>query len=186
MCTMLAIALAGSRSITSHHAIAPVVQAALASGASLSVGCCVGADALCIHAALAIPSGPQALHIYGIGCCVGASARGWCSLSAVGEVRAALAAGAHVLPWCGGSARIPLAARLVRRSQAVVASAQALMLFSPGFGSLATAAFAAARSMPVFVFGAPPAPVCAGGKWAQSSLFGRPCWAWQPTQARLI
>jgi len=187
---MLTIALAGSRHLQSPAIVAPVVRAALAAGHQLRVGCCVGADALVIQAALAA-GGAQQLHVHGIGALGGVGraqwAQGWCSLSAVSAVRAAQGAGAHVHGWCGGSAPIPLAARLIRRSQAVIAGASALILFAPGAGSLAVAALAVTRGMPVFAFGPLPAPVPgSAGAWAPSSLFGLPCWAWQLAQASLL
>lgn len=103
---MTTFALAGSRRLQSPAIVAPVVQAALAAGHQLSVGCCVGADALCIQSALAA-GGAEQLHVYGIGIpCAGATTRnhGWCSFSAVAAVRAALLAGAHVHGGCGGDA----------------------------------------------------------------------------------
>ena len=175
-------ALAGSRSISSHPAIAPVVQAALAAGASLRVGCCTGADALVIQSALQA-GGASQLRVFAQ---FAAGGQGWCSLSATLAVGAALHGGASVQFGAGGPLSLPLAARLVRRSQAVIAGAQALVLFAPGAGSLSVAALAAAAGAQVFAFGSLPAPVSAAGAWASSSLFGLPCWQWQPAQASLF
>ena len=182
---MPTFALGGSRNLSSHPAIAPVVQAALAAGHTLRVGCCTGADALVIRSALAA-HGAAALRVFAQFAPGGAGA---CSVSAVGAVAAALAAGASVRFCAGGpvfAAGVQRSARLIRRSQAVIAGAQALVLFAPGAGALSVAALAAAAGTQVFAFGSLAAPVCAGGAWAPSSLFGLPCWAWQPAQASLF
>lgn len=181
------LALGGSRHLQSSALVGQVVRAALAAGCQLSVGCCVGADQQVIAAALAVSGGAARLSVFaqfaGVWRAVGA-----CSVSAVAAVRAAVEAGASVQFLAGGSLAVPLAGRLIQRSQAVVQSARALVLFAPGQGSLAVAAFAVSVGRPVFAFGtgAPIAIPGAGGRWVTSSLFGLPCWSWQASQLNLF
>jgi len=180
--------------------VVSVVGAVLAGGSSVSVGCCVGADALVAFVALraagvpvpvpggavqaargapvlaAVPAVPGALGRLSVFAAFGPGGAGACSLSAVGVVAAAAQAGASVRWWAGGGAAVPLRGRLAARSAACVRSAQALVLFSPGAGSLAAALPAAlAAGLPVFVF-APSAPSCVGG-WVAGSFAGQACWA---------
>lgn len=177
--------------------VSAVVQAVLAGGGSVSVGCCVGADAQVIQSVLAA-GGAARLSVFGVGGLLCGVGRGWCSLSALPAVLAAAAAGARVSWWAGGSSVVPLAARLIRRSQAVVSSAQALVLFQPGSGSLAVAAIAVAQGKTVLAFSGhslpvlpggcqPPAPIpgCAGA-WVPSFFAGFACLQWQPAQVSLF
>ena len=147
-------------------------------GVSLRVGCCVGADALAVVSALAW-GGAARLSVFAA---FGVGGAGACSLSAVQPVAAAVRAGASVRFLAGGPLSLPLAARLWRRSCAVVRGAGALVLFDPGAGSLAVAGFAVAQALPVVAFaaGAPGSPRgCAGG-WVAAHLVGVPCWLWAP------
>lgn len=190
------VAFGGSRSISPsmQAVVSAVVQSVVAAGVPVSVGCCIGADAQVIQSALAA-GGAARLSVFAA---FGPGALGACSLSAIPVVSWAAAVGARVAWWAGGSAVVPLAARLIQRSQAVVASAQVLVLFQPGLGSLAAASSAVAQGKPVFAFSGhslpavsggcqPPAPVpgCAGS-WVPSSFFGFSCLQWQPAQASLF
>lgn len=174
------LALGGSRSLNHCPLVGAVVQSAISAGASLSVGCCVGADALVIQAALGIS--PRALRLFAQ---FSQSGQGALSISAVGPVQAAVSAGAPVQWLAGGALSVPVQARLIQRSQAVVQSAQALALFAPGAGSLAVAAFAVSVGRPVFVF-APCAPSLAGGAFVAGHLFGHSCWQFVPSQLSLF
>lgn len=180
-----AVAFGGSRSLASSPVVVPVVAAVLGGGARVSVGCCVGADALVVSAALGCRparwSQVSVLAAFGPG---GAGSAG--ALSSVAGVAAAAQFGASVAWWAGGGPAVPLRARLAQRSAAVVAGAAAagrgaLVLFSPGAGSLAAALPAAVRlAVPVFVF-APAAPSAL--PFAAGSFAGFPCWAWAPGAA---
>lgn len=182
-------AVGGSRNI--HHPspeqkqLEQVVYTMLKSGMQLSVGCCSGADALALQLASQVaPSQVQCFAQFGPGPeCAGELVR----LSASGSVQSAAARGVVVHWLAGGPLSVPPAARLIRRSQAVVQSAQALVLFAPGAGSLSVAAFAVSVGRPVFVFGShAPATIGAGGQWVASSLLSLSCWSWQSAQLSLL
>jgi len=180
------LALAGSRSLSTSALVVPVVAGLLASPVrvSLRVGCCVGADALAVVAALAW-GGASRLSVFAA---FGTSPTypGACSLSAVEPVAAAVRAGASVRFLAGGPLSLPLSARLWRRSCAVVRGAGALLLFEPGAGSLAVAGFAVGRGLPVVAFGAVPpgAPRGCEGSWESRRLVF-PCWGWVPAADQL-
>jgi len=118
-----------------------------------------------------------------------AAGAGACSLSAVAAVQSAARCGASVCWQAGGPPAVPLAARLARRSAAVVRGASALVLFAPGAGSLASAALAVAAGVPVFVFSSAGAPLAGvpgqAGAWVPGSFVGLSCWAWVGAQAAL-
>lgn len=185
------VAFGGSRSLSSSllcSRVSSVVGAVLASGASVSVGCCVGADAQVVSSVLAAGAASR-LSVFSA---FGPGGVGSCSVSAVSGVLAVSAAGGRVAWWSGGGPAVPLAARLARRSAACaqsVAPAGAGVLLWPGAGSLAAFAPAAlAAGLPLFAF-APCAPLavpgCVGG-WAASSFVGFSCWAWLPGQPSLF
>jgi hypothetical protein len=177
----------GSRSLPSSAAplVSSVVSAALASGASLSVGCCAGADQLALLAVLAAGAGGS-LSVFAVGSAAGAGFAA--SLSApLSLLLAAQAAGASVSWLAGGSLAVPLRARLVRRSRAAAAGSDLAVLFAPGRGSLAAAAPLAASGVPVFAVGGQPAPFPAlAGGWVVSSVFGLLAWRWLPGQTVLF
>ena len=153
---MAVVAVAGSRSLSSDFAplVNSVVRSVVASGRSVVVGCCVGADALALSAltALAPPlrSGSRCL------CAFGAGGAGSCSLSAVSAVAAWSAAGGSVSWLAGGAASVPLPVRLSARTRAVVgaASVSVVVFFaSPNSrGSFLAASLAVRRGLPVFAF----------------------------------
>jgi hypothetical protein len=181
------VALLGSRSLP--PSAAPVVAAVLAAlgPVPLRVGCCVGADALAVAAALSAGAASR-LSLFAA---FGPGGVGACSLSSVGGVAAALAAGASVAWWAGGGAAVPLPARLSRRSAAVVAGAALAVAFAPGAGSLSALAVAVRAGCPVLAVAqlAPaPVPGCAGA-WSPAPFPGLPagwaCWAWSPAAVQL-
>jgi len=178
------LALGGSRSLSASPVVVQFIRHALADCSAFSVGCCVGADALCLSFLLPVAP-PSFLSVFAA---FGRGGAGACSVSAVSVVASAASAGVPVRWWSGGGPLVPLAARLAQRSQAVVLSAAALVLFSPGAGSLAVGAFAVSSGRPVFVF-APAAPTPLpglGGVWAVTSLCGLSCWRWQAAQLSLF
>jgi predicted Rossmann fold nucleotide-binding protein DprA/Smf involved in DNA uptake len=164
------VAVAGSRSLPPGGAplVASVARSLVAAGASLVVGCAVGADAAVVAAVP--PAALQVLAAFGPG---GAGA--WAG-SAVSAVRVFAASGGSVSWWAGGGPAVPLRARLATRTRAVVAEASAgLVVFfaSPASrGSVLAAQLAAARGLPVVAFLLGFAPV-------QLPLLG--CGSWVPT-----
>jgi predicted Rossmann fold nucleotide-binding protein DprA/Smf involved in DNA uptake len=162
------VALAGSRSLPPGSAqfVAGVARSLVAAGASLVVGCAVGADAAVLSSGVP-PSALRVLAAFGPG---GAGA--WVG-SAVSAVRAFAAAGGAVVWWAGGGPAVPLRARLAARTRAVVTEASAgLVVFfgSPASrGSVLAAQLAAARGLPVVAFPLrfPPAqlPALSVGSW---------------------
>jgi len=184
-----AVAFGGSRSLPSSFSglVASVVGAVLASGASIRVGCAVGADALVLSSAVA--SGPaSSVSVFSF---FGPGGAGAWSGSAVSAVLAASAAGASVSWWAGGgpSSGVPFRARLAVRSRACVSGSFAACFFlaSPSSAGSLGAAAAAVRSgafvaafacgfsgPPVALFGVP------AGSWVPASFFGFSCWLWVP------
>lgn len=154
------------------------LAAAAAAGCSgWRVGCCVGADQLAVSALVGAGQA-QRVRVFAA---FGPGGAGACSLSAVSSVSAAAAAGASVSWWAGGGAAVPLRGRLAARSAACVRGASALLLFSPGAGSLAVAGAAAvAAGVPVWaVAPAAPAPVPGfSGAWVRGSFLGFAAWCW--------
>lgn len=176
------LALGGSRSLSSLPA--GVLPALVASGAAFRVGCCVGFDALAVSfLQSAVPGRLSVFAAFGPG---GAGA---CSLSAVAVVSSAARAGVPVSFWAGGGPAVPLVGRLAQRSAAVVRGSSALVLFSPGTGSMAGAGVPALRAgLPVFAFSpVAPGPVPGfSGRWSPVSLLGFSCWQWSPLQQSLF
>lgn len=148
------VAVAGSRALPAFGSalVVRVVSDLAASGASLVVGCCVGADAALLSA---VPgSVPPSLV-----CCLcafGADGVGAGKFSAVCQVSAFAGSGGSVLWWAGGSVAVPVYARLAVRTRAVVAAASAgLVVFfsSPvSRGSLLACLCAVGRGLPVVAF----------------------------------
>lgn len=166
---MASIYFGGSRNLAQSGLLWAVCQQAIATGYQVHVGCCVGADAQVIQAC---PSA-QVFAAFGPGG-VGA----W-ACSAVAQVAAHPG---QVSWWAGGGPALPLVARLKRRSLAALAGCAAAVFFQPSPGSLAVAAVAAAKGLPVFAFSAS-APASLGpcsGCWQPGSFAGFSCWVWQP------
>jgi lauroyl/myristoyl acyltransferase len=103
-------------------------------------------------------------------------------------VQSFAAAGGSVSWLAGGAFTLPLAARLIRRSQAALSSCSAAVFFAPGQGSLAVAAHAVAAGIPVFAFTqAMPAPIPhTAGAWVAGSFSGFSCWSFQVAQINLF
>lgn len=148
-------AFGGSR-ILSADASAVSGRAALAllaSGADLVMGCCKGADACALSAAVDAGLAGRVSVLSAFGVLDGAAhPPGACAWSAVGEVRRAVAAGASIRPWAGGGALVPLRARLAARTRAVAraGTAGALVVLAPGSrGAVLLANAVADRGLPV-------------------------------------
>ncbi|MFZ6029854.1 MAG: hypothetical protein ACOYYS_19240 [Chloroflexota bacterium] len=166
---MSVVLFGGSRSLTPSPIVAQVVGAHLAAGGQVVTGCAIGADAQVIQCC---PSA-RVFAAFGPG---GAGA--WLG-SAVAQVAAHPG---RVTWWAGGPVSVPLRARLIKRSIAALAGCSAAVFFEPGPGSLAVAAQAVKRGLPVFAFqGSTPAPVHgAAGCWQPGRFAGFACWQWQP------
>ena len=192
------VALAGSRYLpaSAGGAVASVCSSVVSRGAALSVGCCVGFDALVLRWALSSSS------VGSVQCFVafGSSGAGACSLSAVSSVSSFVLAGGSVSWWAGGGSgsALPLRARLAARSRAVVASAVAsasacpvVASAAPGScpgavvffgspssrGSFLAARVAAGAGLPVWAFPCGFCPsalplLAPGGAWSASRFSG--------------
>lgn len=196
-------AIGGARRL-SAEGVRLAERAALAlleDGARLAVGCCTGTDAAVLHAAAVAEVAERLLVCcaFGrVGECTGAAAAltpGTCRWSAPAAVALAEAAGAEVRAWCGGGARVPLAARLHRRTLAVAAaaSAGALVLLPPrSGGTLLLARSVAARGLPVLAlpWRCKPAALPAlddTGRWSTAGAGPVPgALRWEPAQVALL
>jgi hypothetical protein len=172
----------GSRSLVSSTPLFSLVVGVLAAGGSVSVGCAAGADALVVSAALRVGCAPR-LSVFAVGSSSGAGF--WSGSAPLASLLAAAAAGARVVWSAGGPASVPFRARLFRRSLAGLAGCSFAVFFSPGAGSLAVAAAAVARGLPVWAVcpAVPAAPAGCCGSWVACSClagFVLPCWAWVP------
>ena len=174
----------GSRALQSSPSIQLVLALVLHRGASVQVGCCVGADALVINSAVSLGAAGR----LSISSAFAQGGGGSCFLSAVSAVAAAAAAGASVSWLAGGPLSVPLPARLSRRSQAALAGASCAVFFQPGSGSLAVAAHAVAARLPVFAFcSTTPQPIPGyPGAWVAAQFTGLACWQWQAAQIPLF
>lgn len=149
-------AFGGSRSLSPQAtALASAAAAALlSSGAKLVIGCCTGADEAALAAAVECRAAHKVTVLGAFGPLGPADCwpAGACPASAVAPVRAAVRAGAAFQPWAGGSASVPLSARLSGRTRAVAASAGAgaFVVLAPGSrGALILARAVARRGLPV-------------------------------------
>lgn len=174
------VAFAGSRHLCAAFAplVASAVRSVLRSGRSVSVGCCVGLDALVLRSLVPqARGGDVCFAAFGVG------GVGSCSLSAVAAVAGFSSLGGAVSWWAGGDLSVPLPARLAIRSAVVIAAASvACVVFfsSPGSrGSLLAASLAVKRGLPVFAFacGFCPSllPLLGSGAW--SAVGGSGVWA---------
>lgn len=176
---MASVLFGGSQSLSQSPLLRQVVCSVLTSGAAVSVGCAIGADAQVIQAAL----GAGAAARLRVSAAFGSSGAGAFGGSAVQIVSSAALAGAAVSWLAGGALSVPLVGRLIRRSLVALGGCSAAVFFlaSPqSSGSLAVAAQAVKRSIPVFVFCAsrPAALVGVPGQWSPSSFHGAACWCW--------
>jgi hypothetical protein len=175
------IAFGGSREFSNRAQVGQVVAAVLRSGAAVSVGCAIGADALVIGAVV----GAGGARRLAISAAFGPGGVGAWAGSAVGVVRSACAAGAAVAWWAGGSSSVPLRGRLAARSAAALRQASAAVFFLSGQGtpgSLKTARLAVKRGLQVFAFCAvrpTSVPDCVGA-WQPCQFAELPAWQWQP------
>lgn len=184
------VAVAGSRSlsVSGSAVVARVARELVASGCSLSVGCCVGVD---VAALSAVPV--TALRVFAA---FGPGGAGACQWSAVAPVSAVAAQGGSVVWWAGGGCSVPLAARLAARTRAVVSAASSgvvAFFASPASrGSALACRFAAGHALPVVAFplGFPGGalPVLGAGAWAPVSGAGvwAAAWRWVPAQQGLL
>lgn len=163
------VMLCGSRSLPAGAAplVGRVVSALLGSGSALAVGCAVGADAAAISSALAAGAASrlQVWCAFGPVAAPQGAAPGACSASAVSAVASALLAGAAVRWWAGGSAAVPLRARLVGRSLACVRAAAG---GGPGSGLVAFVA-----QLPPRPFAPGAWPSCGSGSWGSAGAAAR-------------
>lgn len=182
------VAVAGSRALPAGGAalVAEAVRALVASGCSLAVGCCRGADA-------AVLSAVPASRVL---CAFGPAGEGAGSASAVGPVLAFASSGGVVAWWAGGGPAVPLFARLARRTRVVVSSASSGLVLFPSSpesrGSWLAAELAVARGLPVVVvpLGFSPSllPSLGAGGWVRanaSGVFGG-AWCWVTGQGELF
>lgn len=197
------VAVAGSRRLPPEASalVSAVTRELVAGGCSLVVGCCAGADAA-VLAALTGAGGCAAGAPLRVLAAFGPVSPPWPAAhytapgasrdhSAVAAVANALLAGADVRWWAGGGPSVPLRARLVARTRAVVAEASALVVFpaSPavvGSGSWLAVSAAVERSLPVVAFplGFPAVslPSLGAGTWVPVGGAGvwSGAWRWAP------
>jgi hypothetical protein len=184
------VAFAGSRSLSSHFAplVGRVVRSVVASGRSVSVGCCVGADQFALAA---LPAGAgSCFAVFGPG------GVGSCSASAVLAVSAFAAAGGAVSWLAGGPFSVALPARLAARTGAVVSAAtvSAVVFFgSPSSaGSALACRLAFGRGLSVFAFpcgfAGSALPLLGAGLWVAVGGAGvwSSAWRWVPAQVSLL
>jgi len=179
------IYLGGSRHYISTPGPASLIQAVLHTGAQVHVGCCVGTDQAVIQAA-SRSSSYQQVRVFAAW---GPGGQGAVpTLSAIQSVQAWAAAGGAVTWWAGGGLNLPLAARLIQRSQAALSGSSIALVIEPGPGSLAVAAHAVTGGMRVYAWSPsqPLHPAGHAGQWRASELLGSPVWLWQPAQLQLI
>ncbi len=184
------VAFAGSRSLS--FSFAPlarrVVGAVVASGRSVSVGCCTGSDAIVLSELT--PESGSCFAAFG------SDGAGSFSSSAVAHVSQFHAAGGSVNWWAGGSEYIPLSVRLANRTKAVINAADTgLVVFfgSPtSKGSLLACRIAFSRGLPVFAFpcgfNGSLLPSLGAGVWVPVGGSGvlSSAYQWQPYQANFF
>lgn len=212
--TMPVAGMCGSRHLSAKWLglAARVGKGAVAAGLEIATGCCTGADALIMSAAV-IGHWAEKLTVLAA---FGPDGAGAAGVSAVSLTQAAQVAGADVKWWMGGGPKIPTYARLVRRSAALAAytggHAGAPMIGfvdmacpgtigagkkysarqgETGSGSWTGLSMAAGHGRQIFVFwcatGAPNLPQHWGGEWRPVGagwLAG--AWEWQPTPQPML
>lgn len=185
------VAVAGSRGLCPSFAplVASVVRSVVASGRSVAVGCCVGADSAVLGSGVPVSS----LRVFAA---FGAGGVGSCSLSAVSAVSAFAAAGGSVAWWAGGGSSVALPVRLSARTGAVVgaASVSCVVFFSSpsSVGSLLACRLAVGRGLPVFAFpcgfAGSALPSLGSGAWVAVGGSGvwSSAWRWVSSQVSLF
>lgn len=194
-----AVAFGGSRALAGSAAasfVSSVVSSVVSAGCSVRVGCAVGADSLVVSSVVSAGAGSR-LSVFCVGGVVppppGSSPSrlgrlvfsGFWRGSAVSVLPSVSGSGGRLVCWAGGSASVPLPARLLSRSLASLSGASAFVLFlargcSASSGSLRVAAAAVGLGLPVVVFsrGVPPLLSGVPGAWVSGSFAGRSCWGW--------
>lgn len=173
-------AVAGSRCLPPGGASVVSFALAAVSPSAVSVGCCLGADAVALGCLA-----PSRLRVFAA---FGPRGVGACRWSAVAAVSVCAALGAPVSWWAGGGLAVPLAARLAGRTRAVVSAASSGLLLFPSAplsrGSWLAARLALARGLPVVAFplGFAPEqlPVLGPGAWQPAPWRGG--WRWAPAE----
>ncbi len=157
------VMLCGSRSLPyGLPLVGQVSGALLGAGSVLAVGCATGADAAVVSSVVAAGAATR-LKLLAVGGASGAGFAGrW---SAVAGVHAAVAAGASVTWWAGGSASVPVRARLARRSLACVRVAAA--------GGHGSGLVAFVFVLPSHGFGSGAWPSCGSGSWSSAAAAAR-------------
>lgn len=185
------VALAGSRSLSASGCakVVEVTAGLLASGCSLVVGCCVGADETVLSACSAgLPV--SVLAAFGPG------GEGAGPASAVGPVRAFARAGGPVTWWAGGRAAVPLRVRLAARTQAVACGGSGGLVAFFGSavsrGTVLACRVAVGRGAPVAAFplgfAGEELPALGPGAWVPLHGVGlwAGAWYWLPAQGELL
>jgi hypothetical protein len=184
------VAFAGSRSLPSAFSplVGRVVRSVVASGRSVSVGCCVGADQFALTA---LPAGSGSCFA-----AFGPGGVGACSVSAVPAVSAFAVSGGVVSWLAGGPSSVALPVRLAVRTGAVVSAAtvSAVVFFgSPlSAGSALACRLAVGRGLSVFAFpcgfAGSALPLLGAGSWV--AVGGAGVWAsafrWVSAQVSLL
>ena len=186
---MSQIHFGGSRSLPPTRLVHQVVTAALVAGHRVRVGCAIGADAQVIQAALI--KNASRLHVFAAFTEKGYGA--W-SGSATSAVDTAFRYGARVSYLPHVDLSIPLAGRLIRRSITALTGCNASVFFlatKDSYGSLAVAAEAVRRDLPVFAFcvgfwGHPLPPRGCRGRWINASFMGASALRWKPAQSKFF
>ena len=173
-------AVAGSRCLPPGGASVVSFALAAVSPVAVSVGCCLGADAVALGCLA-----PSRLRVFAA---FGPRGAGACRWSAVAAVSVCAALGARVSWWAGGGLAVPLPARLAARTRAVVGAASSGLLLFPASpssrGSWLAARLALARGLPVVAFplGFAPGELPALGRGAWQPASWRGGWRWVPRE----
>jgi len=187
------VAFAGSRFLSPESCllVGRVAGTVVKTRRSLSVGCCIGADAAVLSAPNLRVGMIHCFSAFGPG-----GEGGDRSVSAIFTVSAFVSNGGEVYWLAGGPLSVPFRERLAARTAAVVGAAtDACVVFfstpkSPG--TTLAASIAASRGLPLFAFpcGISPKqlPIVSAGSWKQ--VGGSGIWAqsfrWSPDQSVLI
>jgi len=139
-----------------------LVTALLGAGSVIVAGCATGADEMAVSAVLGSAQASR-LRLFVIGAASGAGFSA--SVSALAGIRSAVAAGASVTWWAGGSAAVPLRARLVRRSQAGIKATAA--------GGAGSGLVAFVSALPAGSLGSDAWPSCGSGSWSSAAFAAR-------------
>lgn len=193
------IGFLGSRSLDDARQALPLYrplraqfQALAAAGDSVAVGCAVGADMLALTTALELLP-PARISVYAVG---GRTGEGFPGGRLPSWIDQAFRAGCRVEWWAGGGPQIPLRARLLLRSRALVAAVASAQhggeggelraFLGPGrsagsWGTLEAGAAAGLRLVVTPCAGCPlPLRPLGFGDWALIREAGGSCLEWRP------